>query len=264
MHGCTRCRKIPRRRALISETATFLDFPPSSMALLEPNGLLAVGGSLNSKQLLLAYARGIFPWFQEGQPVLWWTPDPRAVLRPESFHASKSLRRFARASHWRTTSNKCFESVITACSKPRLGSSETWLTSSMRNAYTQLHKIGLAHSIEVFDGDELVGGLYGVLLGRVFFGESMFSVEANASKLALWALAVNAQKNHSIALIDCQIESAHLSSLGAISLSRSKFENQLHCNISCDAVSQGLKLIQEHGHYKQKPLIGAMQIKELV
>jgi len=201
-------------------------FPPSSAALAEPNGLLAVGGDLSAERLIAAYCRGIFPWFSEDDPILWWTPNPRAVLFPSEFHMSRSLRRDLRKGVCSLATNQAFESVIRACAAPRARESGTWISPDMMAAYTQLHRMGYAHSIEVYQQEQLIGGLYGVAMGRVFFGESMFSKRPNASKTALAALALLGREGH-IDLIDCQVESDHLSSLGARNVSREVFENHL-------------------------------------
>ena len=197
-------------------------FPDIRRAMTEPNGLLAVGGDLSSPRLLTAYSLGIFPWFSEGQPILWWSPDPRCVLIPGRFHASRSLRRALRRSDARIRFNTCFDTVIERCAEPRAGQEGTWITREMVEAYTRLHEEGWAHSIEVWRGGHLVGGLYGVVAGRVFFAESMFSRESNASKFALYALS---QYLHTrgFPLIDCQVTSEHLAKLGATMLPRTVF-----------------------------------------
>lgn len=207
------------------------DFPPSSNALEEPNGLLAAGGCLDSATLLRAYSRGIFPWYEAPQPILWWTPDPRSVLFPGELHVSRSLRRSLRRSGYRLAVNHDFAGVMRACAAPREGQRGTWINADMQRAYRRLHDEGWAHSIEVYDGEELVGGLYGVLLGGAFFGESMFSLRPDASKIALVALA-RALASHPGALIDCQVESGHLNSLGARNLSRLDFEQRLAQTLS--------------------------------
>jgi leucyl/phenylalanyl-tRNA--protein transferase len=202
------------------------DFPPSANALEEPNGLLAAGGCLDSATLLRAYSRGIFPWYEAPQPILWWTPDPRSVLFPAEIHVSRSLRRSLRRSGFRLARDRDFAAVVRACAAPREGQRGTWIDNAMQRAYKRLHDEGWAHSIEVYDGDELVGGLYGVRLGGAFFGESMFSLRSDASKIALVALARGLAARPG-AFIDCQIESEHLNSLGARNLSRLDFEQRL-------------------------------------
>lgn len=198
-------------------------FPPSSQALDDPPGLLAAGGDLSPARLLAAYRRGIFPWYSPGQPVLWWTPDPRAVLFPEEFRCTRSLAKTLRNGGFECAVDHSFEAVIRACAAPRAHSAGTWITDDMRVAYTQLHRDGHAHSIEAYQGSVLVGGLYGVRLGSVFFGESMFSRERDASKVAL-AHLVSLSRTWGIALIDCQLPSRHLESLGSRTLPRARFE----------------------------------------
>ncbi|NND68423.1 MAG: leucyl/phenylalanyl-tRNA--protein transferase [Halioglobus sp.] len=202
-------------------------FPPTCEALDEPNGLLAVGGDLSPARLLSAYRRGIFPWYEEPQPILWWTPDPRSILIPAELHLSRSLKRTLRSDCFRVSANACFEAVMKECASLRGDGLGTWIDDAMISAYGELHALGYAHSIEVFDRrDNLVGGLYGVSLGRAFFGESMFSLESDASKVALVAL-VNIAQHGGIALIDCQVESDHLNSMGARCVSRLDFERRL-------------------------------------
>ena len=205
-------------------------FPPTSAALEDPNGLLAVGGDLSAARLLEAYQRGIFPWYEPGEPILWWTPQPRAVLRPAEFHESKSLRKFLKANEWRVEYDLRFEQVINACAAPSPGREETWISDDMKAAYVELHRLGYAHSVEVIDNDRLIGGLYGVKLGRVFFGESMFSKESNASKVALHAICKK-ELLGPLSLIDCQMPNAHLQSLGMTLITRSEFEDILASEI---------------------------------
>jgi leucyl/phenylalanyl-tRNA--protein transferase len=202
------------------------EFPPLEMALDEPNGLLAAGGELSVTRLLSAYSHGIFPWYEDGQPVLWWSPDPRLVLYPGKLHVSRSLARLVANHPYRISLDEDFESVIRACAKPRRRGAGTWITESMVSAYTELHARGYAHSIEVWHGKELVGGLYGIALGRVFFGESMFSHASNTSKLALVYLTRQLHR-WGYELIDCQVTSAHLQSLGAVEISREAFSRAL-------------------------------------
>lgn len=199
-------------------------FPPTTQALEEPNGLLALGGDLRVDTLLRAYERGIFPWFNENQPLLWWTPDPRLVLDPAEFHLSRSLRKLLRRGHFEFSIDQAFAEVMTACADTlRPDQDGTWITDDILSAYHALHVAGHAHSIEVWHQGLLVGGLYGVNLGQAFFGESMFSHADNASKAAL-ALLCLLQDVHGIRLIDCQMETPHLLSLGARTLSRPDFE----------------------------------------
>ncbi len=197
-------------------------FPPVSAALTEPAGLLAAGGDLAPARLLAAYRRGIFPWYEDGQPILWWSPDPRCVLFPGDLKLSRSLRRRLRRGDFDITFDRAFDAVIRACAEPRPASGGTWITNDMSDAYSRLHRLGWAHSAEVWQHGRLTGGLYGVAIGRVFFGESMFSRATDASKAALASL-VHALQPLGYELIDCQLPSAHLESLGARSVPRSEF-----------------------------------------
>ncbi|HEX7081953.1 MAG TPA: leucyl/phenylalanyl-tRNA--protein transferase [Gammaproteobacteria bacterium] len=197
-------------------------FPPPDEALEEPNGLLAAGGDLRPERLLLAYRCGIFPWYERGQPILWWCPDPRAVLFPPSLKVSRSLRRVVRRGEFEITADSAFDDVVEGCAAPRRYGADTWITDEMRIAYSRLHRLGFAHSFEAWRDGRLAGGLYGVAIGAVFFGESMFARATNASKAAFVA-AVRYLEARSFALIDCQVASAHLSSLGAVDLPRTKF-----------------------------------------
>ncbi|HVZ55552.1 MAG TPA: leucyl/phenylalanyl-tRNA--protein transferase [Chitinophagaceae bacterium] len=204
----------------VSVLSDKLVFPPVREA--EPDGLLAIGGDLSVPRLLLAYRQGIFPWY-EGDYILWWSPDPRFVLFPEELRVSRSMRTLLRRTAWRFTVNQAFSQVIRACrTVPRAGQDGTWITGEMEQAYIQLHELGIAHSAEVWQEDQLVGGLYGLRLGRVFFGESMFSLRANASKLA-FVRYVHQLQAEQVALIDCQVYTAHLDSLGARMIARSRF-----------------------------------------
>jgi leucyl/phenylalanyl-tRNA---protein transferase len=197
-------------------------FPPVEQALVEPNGLLAAGGDLSPERLLDAYARGIFPWFNEEDPVLWWSPDPRMVLFPRQLHTSRSLRRAIRSGQFSVTLDRAFDAVVQGCAGPRANQGGTWITGEMMVAYSRLAQLGYAHSVETWEGAELVGGLYGVALGRVFYGESMFSRRSNASKIALAHLARQLER-WEFALIDCQMATEHLASLGAREIPRSEF-----------------------------------------
>lgn len=208
-------------------SSTGESFPDISLAMADPNGLLAAGGDLSPKRLMEAYSRGIFPWFEEGQPVLWWSPDPRMVLFPEDLRVSKSLQKILNKPLYTVTLDEAFAEVITCCAQPRRGSPDTWITDEMQTAYLQLFDEGHAHSVEVWRDGDLVGGLYGVALGQLFFGESMFSFESNTSKIALVNLVKQLQ-GWNYKLIDCQISSEHLESLGAIEISRENFRQQLH------------------------------------
>ncbi len=201
-------------------------FPSVAAALEEPNGLLAVGGSLQPERLLSAYRLGIFPWFEDNQPILWWSPNPRMVLKPSQLHASRSLKKFIRKGTYQCTINKTFSHVINACSQPRQEQDGTWITQSMADAYQILHNLGHAHSIEVWLGDQLIGGLYGISIGQVFFGESMFSLKSNASKVG-FAFLCNQLSSWGYQLIDCQVQSEHLNNLGASTISRKTFVERL-------------------------------------
>ena len=198
-------------------------FPPAGTALREPDGLLAMGGDLSPQRLLNAYAHGVFPWFSDGQPILWWSPDPRTVFRTDGVHLSARMRRELRRSEWRIVADRDFGAVIAACaSAPRPGQDDTWITRDMQAAYCGLHRLGHAHSIEVRDGGRLVGGLYGVAIGRMFFGESMFSAESGGSKVALAALALRLRE-WGWPLIDAQVGNPHLDTLGAEAWPRPSF-----------------------------------------
>jgi leucyl/phenylalanyl-tRNA--protein transferase len=197
-------------------------FPDVASALAEPDGLLAAGGDLSETRLLAAYRQGIFPWYDAGQPILWWSPDPRCVLRPAALKVSRRLRQYVRRSTCELRFNHAFGAVIRACAGRRRSVQGTWITPEMTYAYEQLHAGGWAHSIEVWDRGELVGGLYGLCIGRVFFGESMFSAVANASKFAMLGLVVH-MLDSGLALLDCQVVSAHLVTLGASYMPRSEF-----------------------------------------
>jgi len=197
-------------------------FPPVARALDDPPGLLAGGGDLSPARLVAAYERGIFPWFSAGEPVLWWTPDPREVLFPQELHVSRSLLRCINRGEFTVTENQDFAAVITACAQARSPGASTWITPGMLAAYCELHRRGLASSIEVWKDGALAGGLYGVRSGPVFCGESMFSRQDNASKVALAWLAGRCA-GRGITLIDCQMPSAHLRSLGSRPLPRAEF-----------------------------------------
>lgn len=198
------------------------DFPNVSLALPEPNGLLAVGGDLSVERLLAAYQRGIFPWYSGDQPILWWSPDPRSVLFPDKLHISRSLHKTLRKQLFSITLDQAFEKVIQACSEPRADDHGTWITDEMQQAYIRLHQAGYAHSVESWLNGQLVGGLYGVALGKVFYGESMFSCVSDASKVA-FVFLVQQLRRWQFALIDCQIETAYLNQFGAELIARNKF-----------------------------------------
>lgn len=201
-------------------------FPPVQYALREPDGLLAVGGDLSPKRLLRAYGQGIFPWYSAGQPILWWSPDPRAVLFPGEVHLGRSLRKTLRRAPWRITLDQAFEPVIKACAGPRAGADGTWITAEMQAAYVELHRLGHAHSVEAWDGERLTGGLYGIAIGRAFFGESMFTREPGASKVAFIHLA-RQLRDWDFELIDCQVQTGHLARFGARPLPREEFLQRL-------------------------------------
>jgi len=204
-------------------------FPDVELALHEPNGLLAVGGNLSVARLLNAYQHGIFPWYNDDQPLLWWSPDPRTVLFPTHLKLSRSLRKtLARHAH-DVTFDTAFNAVVAACAAPRGTESGTWITPAMTQAYSALHAAGYAHSVEVWQAGVLVGGLYGVALGRVFFGESMFSRIRDGSKIAL-AYLVGQLRNWEFAVIDCQLHTTHLQSLGAENISRRHFSTLIADN----------------------------------
>jgi leucyl/phenylalanyl-tRNA--protein transferase len=191
-------------------------------ALREPPGLLAAGGDLSPARLLAAYERGVFPWYSAQQPILWWSPDPRMVLFPNEFNCSRSLRKTLRNGPFTSRADSDFSATIRACAAPRRSGPDTWLNNDMITSYQQLHLLGFGHSVETYENDQLVGGLYGIQLGQVFFGESMFSLKRDASKVAL-ARLVEECRARDIQLIDCQVASAHLASLGAREVSRSQF-----------------------------------------
>ncbi len=207
-----------------------IDFPDISTALNDPDGLLAAGGDLSPQRLINAYQHGIFPWFNDDQPILWWSPNPRCVLFPDRIHISKSLRKKLNKQHFTVTFDQEFLSVIRQCADLREDTTGTWITDDMQEAYLELHNKGVAHSVEVWNGDELVGGLYGLALGRCFFGESMFSTETDASKIAFVFLCHQLQAwNYRI--IDCQVENPHLLTLGAEKIQRSEFQTILNDNV---------------------------------
>jgi leucyl/phenylalanyl-tRNA--protein transferase len=202
-------------------------FPPIDSALVDPDGLLAAGGDLSAPRLLDAYRRGIFPWYSDGQPILWWSPDPRTVLYVAEFKAPRSLRKVAKQRRFETTVDRDFAAVIAACAAPREGTrGGTWITSEMMNAYIDLHRQGHAHSVEAWSDGKLAGGLYGIAIGRMFFGESMFARESDASKVALMRL-ISLLTRLDMPLIDCQQETAHLTRFGARPIPRQVFAAEL-------------------------------------
>lgn len=202
-------------------------FPSTESALREPNGLLAAGGDLSPERLLEAYSRGIFPWFSEGDPILWWTPDPRMVLFPSELKISRSLGKVLRNKSYDVRIDTAFRTVMEACSTtPREGQPGTWISKEMIDAYCRLHELGFAHSVETWSEGELVGGLYGIAIGRAFFGESMFKRKTDASKIAFVHL-VKQLEAWEFGLIDCQMKTRHLASLGAREISRSELSTRL-------------------------------------
>jgi leucyl/phenylalanyl-tRNA---protein transferase len=203
-----------------------LAFPPVEAALEEPNGLLAFGGDLCSERLLAAYARGIFPWYSDGQPILWWSPDPRLVFDTAAPHVPRRLKRWLKTCDWTISVDCAFADVIARCAGPRIAGAGTWITDAMFDAYCRLHAEGHAHSVEVREAGELVGGIYGVAIGRMFFGESMFSRRDHASKVALIALCA-ALARAGFPLIDAQVTSAHLVTLGAREMPRAEFSQRI-------------------------------------
>jgi leucyl/phenylalanyl-tRNA--protein transferase len=201
-------------------------FPPVQSALTDPNGLLAAGGDLDPDRLITAYRHGIFPWFSEDQPILWWSPDPRMALAPADIRVTRSLAKALRSSHFEVRADSAFRAVMQGCAEPRPDQEGTWINQEMIAAYSALHERGIAHSIETWMNGKLVGGLYGVALGRMFFGESMFSRVTDASKISLAHLARQLDR-WGFGLIDCQVHTAHLASMGARVMSRSAFMRKL-------------------------------------
>jgi len=203
------------------------EFPPVTTALTEPNGLLAAGGSLEPHWLLAAYRQGIFPWFSEGEPILWWSPDPRMVLRPGHIKVSRSLRKTLRQERFDVRIDSDFAAVIHACGQTRALTAGTWITPHMERAYGRLHELGYAHSVETWLDGKLVGGLYGIALDRAFFGESMFSLVTDASKVALVRLG-ELLEPRGFGVIDCQMTTAHLRSMGGVEIPRAQFAEELN------------------------------------
>ncbi len=201
-------------------------FPPLERALRSPNGLLALGGDLSCQRLLAAYRHGCFPWYSEGQPLMWWSPDPRTVLFPDELHVPRSLRKTLRSGRFRITYDQAFADVIAACAEPRSSDHGTWITPAMQAAYCALHDLGHAHSVEVWHQQQLVGGLYGIAIGRLFFGESMFSRMSDASKTGFVTLVQTLQQAGFV-LIDCQMPTEHLARFGARNISRKAFKGYL-------------------------------------
>jgi len=209
--------RIPILRAGMHE-----EFPDANLALDEPKGLLAAGGDLSPERLLDAYRHGVFPWYSQGEPILWWSPDPRMVFATDRIHVAARLRRWLRGCQWTIRADTAFIEVMRACAAPRAQQSGTWITTVMLTAYQRLHALGSAHSVEVYAADRLVGGIYGVAIGRMFFGESMFSAASNGSKVALIALCKTLHE-WGYPLLDAQVASPHLQTLGAFEMPRSRF-----------------------------------------
>ena len=199
-----------------------LAFPPPKLALKEPNGLLAIGGDLSPQRLVEAYKQGIFPWYSDNEPIMWWSPDPRAIIKTDQIHINRTLKKFLNRNPYSVSVNKAYADVISHCANAPFRDEETWITPSMRAAYIKLHQQGYAHSIEVWHQQELVGGLYGIAINGYFSGESMFYKKSNASKIALVALAQLLQQQN-IDFIDCQMQNPFLSSMGATEISREAF-----------------------------------------
>jgi leucyl/phenylalanyl-tRNA--protein transferase len=211
------------------------EFPTLNKALSVPDGLLAIGGCLSKKRLLNAYRHGVFPWFNPDDPILWWSPDPRLVLFPHQLIISRSLKKTLRKAVFSVSFDQAFDDVINACAKPRQQSTGTWITSEMNHAYRELHQLGMAHSVEAWRDGKLVGGLYGVAIGQVFFGESMFHTQTDASKVAFVCM-VQHLKDWDYQMIDCQVHTDHLASLGAEEIKRDEFKKLL--THYCDAPVQ--------------------------
>ena len=215
-----------RIRNVVPWLRTGSQFPPLDAALGDPNGLLAAGGDLSPERLIAAYRHGIFPWYNEAQPILWWSPDPRMVLFTEEFRISRSLGKRVKQQRYALRADTAFRAVMEACAEPRAGQSGTWISPPVVDAYTRLHRMGYAHSIEAWRNGDLVGGLYGIAIGRMFFGESMFAREPDASKVALVQL-VTLLRSKDMPVIDCQQETQHLSRFGARPIPRREFAGWL-------------------------------------
>lgn len=216
---------------LLNPTLPEQPFPPLERALRKPEGLLAIGGCLSPQRLINAYRHAIFPWYNPGEPILWWSPDPRLVIFPEKLHLSKSLGKTLRKKTFTITTDQAFTEVIGACAEARKNDTGTWISAEIKRAYIQLYQLGHAHSVEAWHGHQLVGGLYGVAIGQVFFGESMFHRQTDASKVALaWCVQQLSKWNYQ--LIDCQVETGHLTRFGAEKIARPDFQRLL--NYYCD------------------------------
>ena len=228
-------------------------FPPVAKALREPNGLLAAGGDLSPQRLLAAYRRGIFPWFSAGEPLLWWSPDPRMVLFPGELKISRSLAKTLRNADYEVRLDTAFGDVIRACArKPRAGQSGTWITPEMQQAYRELHRLGYAHSVETWIAGKLAGGLYGIAIGQVFYGESMFADARDASKIALAHLCAYL-KLRGFGIIDCQMETRHLASLGARPIPRCDFVARLDALCARGDAAGRWPAAAIDGHFRQRP-----------
>ena len=243
---------MTRRLPFLLDTDPASPFPDPALALREPDGLLAVGGDLHPARLLNAYRAGVFPWYSEGQPLLWWSPDPRTVFRTDGVHLSRRLRRQLRGNGWTLRADTAFAQVVAACaSAPRPGQDGTWITAQMQAAYLALHRLGQAHSLEVWDGPRLAGGIYGVAVGRMFFGESMFSAVSGGSKAALAGLA-HVLRGWGWPLIDAQVENDHLLRMGATSMPRAAFLAE---------VARQVALPDAPGPWTDR--VGALQVADL-
>jgi leucyl/phenylalanyl-tRNA--protein transferase len=233
------------RQRRISPVIPWLDaedpFPPAAQALREPNGLLAAGADLSCERLISAYHRGIFPWYGAGQPILWWSPDPRMVLIPDEFRLPRSLVKRLRRPDYEVRADTAFDAVMRGCAAPRSGQHGTWITEEMAAAYGALHGLGIAHSVETWIEGELAGGLYGVALGRAFFGESMFTRVTDASKIAL-AHLVRQLARWNFGIIDCQMATAHLASFGAREIPRADFMARLAELVECEPRTHAWRL----------------------
>ncbi len=212
-----------------------INFPPVAQALAKPNGLLAAGGDLSAERLMMAYRNGIFPWFSSGDPILWWSPDPRMVLFPSEFKLSASLSKTLKRVCFEIRWNSAFEQVVRACAAPRGGDTGTWIVEEMVSAYCALHRLGHAHSVEVWMDEQLIGGLYGVAIGKMFYGESMFSKRTDGSKIAFAHMARQLER-WGFGMIDCQMYTSHLASLGAREIPRAEFIARLQDLINCEPV----------------------------
>jgi len=212
-----------------------INFPPVAQALAKPNGLLAAGGDLSAERLMMAYRNGIFPWFSSGDPILWWSPDPRMVLFPSEFKLSASLSKTLKRVCFEIRWNSAFEQVVRACAAPRGGDTGTWIVEEMVSAYCALHRLGHAHSVEVWMDEQLIGGLYGVAIGKMFYGESMFSKRTDGSKIAFAHMARQLER-WGFGMIDCQMYTSHLASLGAREIPCAEFIARLQDLINCEPV----------------------------